>query len=490
MNSAVPPRPARSLVSHNGFVTRDEFLALLREQPLVVSVQASEGSAADDTETLLKLAEASLSQGVRVVRLEGAVRVERIRSATGVPVIGLIKRQYPGSPVYITATSAEVDALLATGCEVIALDSTIRAEHLKSLVARIHKGGALAMGDCDSLESALYAIEAGVDILGTTLAGYTDSRTLSRGPDLALLREVAKRTRTPIIAEGRYSQKWQVEAALRIGAAGVVVGGAINDPIKTTRALLPHPARSGVVGAVDIGGTWLRFAVFSPDWDLLDVERTPLPPTKAAREKWIKDRMKDNEVCALGVSTGGTVDPATGEVWAAKEYLLPDHIGSRFDEATYGVPTTALDDGHATAWGHACLPDFAGRRVATLAIGTGVGCGFVVDGRIWMGPRGEYSHVNDMPMIAGKTCEEVLAGRVLGPKASKEAKLVAEQALRISVETIRTMWFPDDIVIGGGVGLAGWMQPTAKELGLRVSPFGGDAGLFGAAAVVLYPPVF
>ena len=126
--------------------------------------------------------------------------------------------------------------------------------------------------------------------------------------------------------------------------------------------------------------------------------------------------------------------------------------------------------------------------MATLAVGTGVGCGFVADGRIWMGPRGGYSHINDMPIVDGKTCEEVLAGRVLGPDASSEAKLLAEQALRTSVEVIRTMWFPDDIVICGGVCSAGWMQPTVQGLGLRVSPFGADAGLFGAAALVLYPP--
>ncbi|HVT10764.1 MAG TPA: putative N-acetylmannosamine-6-phosphate 2-epimerase [Fimbriimonadaceae bacterium] len=467
-------------------MTLEAFLAILREQPLVVSVQASPGSAADDTDTLLRLAQASLGQGVHVLRLEGAERVARIRAATGAPVIGLIKRFAPDSPIYITPTKTEVDALLATGCEAIALDATVRQSELRGLVERIHRGGALAMGDCDGVESALYAIEAGVDLIGTTLAGYTETRPHSHGPDLALLREIARKTRVPILAEGRYGARWQVEAALRIGAAGVVVGGAINDPVKTTRALLPSPRRSGTVGAVDIGGTWLRFAVFSPDWDLLEVERIHLPPTKAEREAWIKEQLRRHEVCALGVSTGGVVDPATGEVWTAKEYLLPDHIGSRFDEATYGLPTRALDDGLATAWGHACLPDFAGRRVATLAVGTGVGCGFVADGQIWMGPRGEYSHINDMPIMGGKTCEEVLAGRVLGPEAPDEAKALAEQALRISVQIIRTMWFPDDVVIGGAVGLASWMQPTVQELGLRVSPFGGDAGLFGAAALALF----
>lgn len=472
-------------------MTRDEFLAILREQPLIVSVQASEGSANDDTYTLTQLARASIAQGVGVLRLEGAERVDHIRQQTGAITIGLIKRSFPDSHVYITPTAKEVDDLLDTGCEIIALDATLRTRpggvELKSLIKRIHKGGAFAMADCDSVDSAEFAVACDADFLGTTLAGYTEARKKSDGPDLDLLRDIAKLSRTPLIAEGRYSQKWQVDAALRIGAAGVVVGGAINDPVKNTLALLRAPQPEGDIGAVDIGGTWIRFGVFSSDWDLLEVERASLPQTKKGREEWIKSQLRAADVCALGVSTGGTVDPVTGEVWTAKD-IIPDHIGSLFDTKTYGLPTRALDDGLATAWGHACLPQFAGKRVATLAIGTGVGCGYVVDGRIWMGPRGEYSHINDMPILQGKTCEEVLAGRFLGPNATKDAEIAAEGALRVAVETMRTMWFPEEIVVGGAVGLASWIQPTVAELGLRVSPFGGDAGLFGAAALVLFPP--
>jgi len=473
-------------------VTRAEFLNALLKQPLVVSVQPNEGSAVDDTETLLRLAKASVAEGVRTLRLEGAERVRRIRRETGAIVIGLIKKTYPYSPVYVTPTAAEVDALLETGCEVIALDGTLRprpgADDFRSLVARIQRGGAIAMADCDSLEAAQDAVNAGANIIGTTLAGYTDARPATLGPDLDLVREIVQLTRLPVLAEGRYGEKWQIEAALRIGAAGVVVGGAINDPVKNTRALLHVAPQEGDVGAVDIGGTWIRFAVFSPHWDLLEVTREPLPPTKKQREAWIKEQIAKTKVGALGVSTGGVVDPTTGEVWMAKEYLMPDHVGMVFDSATYGLPTRALDDGLATAWGHACLSQFAGKRVATLAVGTGVGCGFVADGRIATGPRGEYSHVNDLPLVNGETCEKALGGRFLGSDASDEDKAVAEQALRVAIQAIQTMWFPEEIVIGGGVGLSSWMQPTVVELGLKPSPFGGDAGLFGAAALVLYPP--
>lgn len=466
-----------------GSVTIPELLTMLRNQPLVVSVQASEGSATDHTETLLRMAQASVAQGVRVLRLEGAERVRLIRADTQAVTIGLIKRSYPESAAYITPTEREVDELLQTGCEIVALDATVANAAAPALIQRVKSAGRLAMADCDTVEAALRAVDLGADLVGTTLSGYTQNSCEQTGPDLALVRQILRRTRTPVLAEGRYSQRWQVDAALRIGAAGVVVGGAINDTVKTTKSLQPPPRANGPVGAFDIGGTWIRFGVFSPDWDLLEVVREPLPPDRKGREAWISEQLLSSGVVACGVSTGGTVDPATGEVWEAKS-IIPDYVGARFD---FDVPTAALNDGLATAWGHACLPDFAGRRVATLALGTGVGCGFVAKGRIWHGPRGEYPRINDLPTARG-TIEELLGGAALSPHPDEARREGAVAALRAAVQVLRGAMMPEEIVVCGAVGLSSWMQPVLAELGLRTSPFGADAGLFGAAALALYPP--
>jgi N-acetylmannosamine-6-phosphate 2-epimerase / N-acetylmannosamine kinase len=261
------------------------------------------------------------------------------------------------------------------------------------------------------------------------------------------------------------------------------VGGTINDPVKTTRAMMPAPRPDGDVGALDIGGTWMRFGIFSPNWDLLEVTREPLHKDRRARNEWIANIVTESDVVACGVSTGGTVDPRTGEVWEAKD-IIPDYVGTVFE---LGVPTTALNDGLATAWGHACLPEYAGRRVATLALGTGVGCGFVADGRIWMGPRGQYPRINDLP-IGDRSFEDLLGGAALTPKPSAEQRSLALNALNGAAEIIRATMFPDEIVVCGSVGLSGWLQPHVAQLGLRTSPFGADAGLFGAAALALYPP--
>lgn len=473
-------------------MTVDELLGALRACPLVASVQASEVSPATGPGFFRPAALAHRQEGVTVLRLEGGESIRAVTKGTDLPAIGLVKRRYPDSEVYITATAVEVTEALDAGSQIVALDATPRprpnGETLQDLIAQIHAAGALAMADTDSLESAEYAVACGADIIGTTLAGYTDARPLTEGPDLDLLRQIVARVDRPVIGEGRYAQRWEVEAALRIGATAVVVGGALNDPVKLTKALRPRPVTppQAKIGAVDIGGTWLRFGLFSGDWKLIRAERTPNPPHREDRLAWIRQQIAESGVERVGVSTGGIVDPRTGVCWTAKEYLMPDQIGIEFSAATLGVPTSAHGDGHATAWGHACLPQFAGLRVATLALGTGVGCGFVQEGKIWAGRRGEYPRINDLPAPQGRSYEELLGGINLTRKPSDAQKKDAVSALEGALKALKDLYFPDVIVVGGSVGLSPWLSPHLERLGAVPSPFGPDAGLYGAAALALF----
>ena len=473
-------------------MTLADFQELARACPLVASVQASPGSPVEDPSTLARLAQASIGQGLNILRLEGRANIREIRKATGVPSVGLVKKEYPGSEVYITPTQEEITTLLGLGCEIIALDGTYRSrpnsDTLADLIHQIHAAGRLAMADCDTIESVNYSIECGADLIGTTLSGYTAESVKTTGPDFKLLRQAVE-TGAPIIAEGRYGSRWEVEAALRIGATAVVVGGALNDPVKTTAALKPRSCNVGRVGVVDIGGTWLRFATCHSDWQLSMVDRIPLPPTERARSTWILEKIRLSGVTRLAVSTGGTVDPNTGEVWEAKP-IIPEHLGTVFSEEILGIPTLAINDGLATAWGHACLPEYAGKRVATLALGTGVGAGLVDRGRIWCGSRGEYPRLNDLAAPGGRTVEDLLGGASLTPYPSKDAIEDARIAFQTAVRTSREMYYPEVIVIAGSVGLSDWLRPTVEELGCTISPFGAEAGLKGAAALALFPPDF
>lgn len=472
-------------------MTTGDLLRVLHQAPLIASCQASPGPMQDPS-TLVRLAKASLQEGVQVLRLEGVETIRAVREFFDGPIIGLIKREYEGSTVYITPTRAEVDQLLTLGVQIIALDATDRTrpgeEELADLIATIHAGGSLAMADCDTAESAWIAMDAGANLIGTTLAGYTENRPATAGPDLELLRSLTQGQHLPVIAEGRYAEPWHAEAAMRIGAAGVVIGGALNDPVKqTSRFVRSARPGTGRVGAVDLGGTWLRFGIFGPGLHLESSERIPLPATHQERLDWIGERLAMHGLTKVGVSAGGVIDPATAEVVEAKGFI-PDYVGQRF--AWDGVEVHALNDGLATAYGHACVPTFAGTRVAVLALGTGVGAGLVERGRICHGRRGEYPRWNDMPLPGGSTVEEALGGLSLTAEPTEEQKRAAVAAAESLIEWAHGLWFPDHLVIAGGVGLSPWMSEALGEReDICFSGFGPDAGLFGAAALALFPPL-
>ena len=468
----------------------DDFIKALSDCPLIASVQADDGSPLDDPEIIVRLAEASLSQGVTMLRLRGVEHILAVREALpNIPVLGLIKTEISREKVFISPGIREVQALIDVGSDVICLDGTRRERPggvtLCQLIQMIHACGRLAMADCDSMDSATYSVECGADIISTTLAGYTRETTPTVGPDLDFVRNAARTLRVPVLGEGRFTQRWQIEAALRAGARGVVIGGALNDPVKQTRALIPNLKSPSNVGAVDIGGTWLRFGVFTADWHLIHHEHIELPDTHVERMAWVRARLKEARVERVGIGSGGTIDPRTGIVSEAKA-IIPDHVGHRLTELD--VPhAVALNDGLATAWGHACLPDHAGKRVATLALGTGVGCGFVARGHIEMGRRGEYPRINDLRLAEGHTLEDYLGGAALTAGTTQPEWAVG--AAKIALEAVETLYYPDVVILAGGVGLSSLMKPLLSDR-IVASPFGADAGLYGAAALALFPPEF
>lgn len=467
----------------------DDFRALTAECPLIPSVQADEGTPLDTPEHLAALGRASLISGAKLVRLQGIRNIGPVGRALQVPIIGLIKRHFDNSPVYITPTAEDVGVLLATDCAIVSLDATRRVrprgESLRELIDKIHAGGRLAMADCDSTESVDYAIDCGADILASTLSGYTENSRKQQGPDLELVRYMAS-TGLPAVAEGRYSEGWQVQAARMIGADAVVIGAAINDPIKqTARFREAVTVAKGPVGAVDIGGTWLRFGIFDSDGVLKESWKVPTPAAASDRLEWISEHILATGVARVGISTGGTVDPASKTVIESKP-TITDNLGCDFTilEVRHRLDRLiVLNDGLATAWGHYCHPDFAGGRIASLALGTGVGFGLVDRGRLLMGANGDYPRLNDMPTSFGSSYEEMLGGAALSKSPSVDAKKRANQAASEAAAQIRRLFFPDRIVVSGGVGLSDWLELDAVK-----SPYGEYAGLYGAAALVRFEP--
>ncbi|HEX7804585.1 MAG TPA: putative N-acetylmannosamine-6-phosphate 2-epimerase [Cellulomonas sp.] len=204
---------------------------------LVVSVQAYPGEPMRDPDTMNRIAQAAVLGGAAGIRAQGLADIELIARTVTVPVIGLWKDGADG--VFITPTLRHAVAVADAGADVVALDGTRRPRpdgltFARTLALLRDHTDALVMADCGSLDDAIAAADAGADIIGTTLAGYTGERPKSEGPDLELLDELVARVALPVMVEGRVHTPAQAAAALARGAYSVCVGTAITHPTTIT----------------------------------------------------------------------------------------------------------------------------------------------------------------------------------------------------------------------------------------------------------------
>lgn len=201
---------------------------------LIVSCQALEDEPLHSSFIMGKMANAAKIGGAVAIRAQGVEDIIEIKKVTNLPVIGIIKRNYEDSPIYITPTKKEIDELLNTKCEMIAIDATNRNrpnnENLKELINYIKSNNVLVMADISNYEEAIKAYEYGVDCISTTLSGYTPYTKKLEGPDFDLIEKLVKELDIPIIAEGRINTPEELAKALNIGAYSAVVGSAITRP--------------------------------------------------------------------------------------------------------------------------------------------------------------------------------------------------------------------------------------------------------------------
>ncbi|KEF41050.1 MAG: acetylmannosamine-6-phosphate 2-epimerase [Cyanobium sp. CACIAM 14] len=203
---------------------------------LIVSVQAPEGSPLREPAVIAAMAEASLRQGAAGVRLESPEHIGAVRRrCPGALIVGLWKRSFPGSSVYITPGWEEIQAVWAAGADVVAIDATERArpagQRLEDLVARAVKElGAPLMADVDSVANGLRAAELGCAWVGTTLYGYTEATARERPPAWGLLAPLRRGLpgEVMLICEGGIASREEASRALAEGADAVVVGTAIT----------------------------------------------------------------------------------------------------------------------------------------------------------------------------------------------------------------------------------------------------------------------
>lgn len=217
----------------------DQILGVTKGS-IIVSCQALPGEPlyCEEMSLMPFMAKAAKEAGSKCIRTSSIRDVVEIKKATGLPVIGLVKRVVEGYDSYITPTMKEVDDLVAVDSDIVALDCTMRKRgdgtSINEFIAQIRQKypDLILMADISTYEEGLNAQACGVQLVGTTLSGYTDYSPKVDGPDFDLVARLAADLSIPVIAEGKVHYPDQAKKMLELGAHAVVVGGAITRPLE------------------------------------------------------------------------------------------------------------------------------------------------------------------------------------------------------------------------------------------------------------------
>ncbi|MCY1671780.1 ROK family protein [Novosphingobium sp. SL115] len=287
-------------------------------------------------------------------------------------------------------------------------------------------------------------------------------------------------------------------------------------------------SKSGLIGAVEAGGTKFVLALATPEGEVL--ARTRMP-TNTPAETWPameaffrEESARHGAIAAFGVASFGPIDidPASSAYGTFTTTPKPGWPGARFHDplSGFGAPIMVDTDVNGAAIGEWMAGAGQGcRTVAYTTIGTGVGTGIVQDGHSLMGlSHFESGHIlpqhdrarDPFPGICPfhNDCLEGLAcgpaierrwGRSLDQLGQDEVELVADYIAHLA-STLVLLHMPDRLIFGGGVmkapglieavrvataeKLNGYVQHPRLDAGLKsyiVTPgLGDDAGITGA----------
>jgi len=203
---------------------------------LIVSCQAVKGEPLYGYGIMHLFAKAAKEGGATGIRAL-CDDVDSIKEEVNLPIIGLVKEIYEDSEIYITPTTKEVDRLLATKCDVVCMDATLRSRPggitLDELYAyaREHANGRELMADVSTIEEAINADRLGFDYISTTMRGYTPYTAQYAIPDIAFVKECCEQVKgAKVIAEGGVFEVSHMEAVSEANPYAVVVGSAITRP--------------------------------------------------------------------------------------------------------------------------------------------------------------------------------------------------------------------------------------------------------------------
>lgn len=221
----------------------EKYLEALKGH-LIVSCQALPHEPLHSSFIMGRMALAANEGGAKGIRANTKEDILEIKKNVDLPVIGIVKRDYDDSKVYITPTMKEIDELMEVNPEIIAVDATsdLRPngvtidEFYKEI--RLKYPDQLLMADCSTVEEALHADELGFDFIGTTLVGYTEQ---SKGMkieenDFEIIRTILEKSSHPVIAEGNINTPEKAKRVIELGCYSVVVGSIITRPQLITKS--------------------------------------------------------------------------------------------------------------------------------------------------------------------------------------------------------------------------------------------------------------
>ena len=170
--------------------------------------------------------------------------IAEIQNNVDLPIIGIVKRDYNDSNVYITPTMKEIDELMEVNPEIIAIDATISLRPnnitLDEFYHQIREKypNQKLMADCSTVEEALHADQLGFDFIGTTLVGYTEQSKNDKidANDFEIIRTILEQVSHPVIAEGNINTPEKAKRVIQLGCFSVVVGSIITRPQLITKS--------------------------------------------------------------------------------------------------------------------------------------------------------------------------------------------------------------------------------------------------------------
>ncbi|MCU0248259.1 MAG: putative N-acetylmannosamine-6-phosphate 2-epimerase, partial [Bryobacter sp.] len=404
---------------------------------LIVSCQASSGDAFHGSGNMALFARAAVDGGAGAIRAHGPEDVSSIVAAVDVPVLAIHKELIEDGAILITPSFERAQSLAKAGAGAIALDCTARGVRHGALdrLRRIRKElGLPVMADIATLEEADASAAAGAGFVLSTMRGYTDeTRGLAPRFEPDFIAELVRRLPVPVIAEGRIQSPSDARAAMEAGAWAVVVGSAITRPHEITRGFaqaVESASKPAWTVAIDVGATNIKAGLVSGSGMVEQPFTVASARGGAALVEQIRAIAKELATSAkapvqcLAVATAGWVDPSTGAILHATGNIK-DWTGAPIAETlrhATGLPVFVENDAICAAAGEWLYGAARGTNNALcLTMGTGIGAGAIVEGRLLKGAHGLAQMLGHIPLPGSeRECNCGLRGCV-----EAEAKLLA-----------------------------------------------------------------